>query len=99
MPTKLAEEAKTQALGQLNGWSMLDNREAITKTYKFQDFNQAFGWMTRLALVAEKMDHHPGWFNVWNKVEVTLTTHDCGGLSDLDIQMAQRMDQIFAEIG
>lgn len=97
MPTKLEGDARTDALASLPGWDVVEGRDAITKTFKFSDFNQAFGWMSRIALVAEKMDHHPEWFNVWNKVEVTLTTHDCDGLSELDIALAKKMDALFAE--
>lgn len=96
MPTKLEGDARTDALASLPGWDVVEGRDAICKTFKFSDFNQAFGWMSRIALVAEKMDHHPEWFNVWNKVEVTLTTHDCGGLSELDIALAKKMDAFFA---
>jgi len=91
-----AEErsSKLQALLE-NGWKMTDGRDAIEKTFMFKDFNTAFGFMTRVALLAEKKDHHPEWFNVYNKVQVTLSTHDVGGLSMNDIQMASFMDQIF----
>lgn len=75
-----------------NGWSMVEGRDAITKSFKFKNFQQAFGWMTSMALMAEKMDHHPEWFNVYNRVEVTLTTHDAGGLSALDAKLATHMD-------
>lgn len=98
MVTKLDPETKQGALASLNGWNLLDDRDAISKTFQFQDFNQAFGWMSRIALSAEKMDHHPEWFNVWNRVEVTLSTHDCGGLSEKDIELAKKMDAIFVEI-
>eukprot|EP00486_Rosalina_sp_Unknown_P013505 CAMPEP_0201584250 /NCGR_PEP_ID=MMETSP0190_2-20130828/108369_1 /ASSEMBLY_ACC=CAM_ASM_000263 /TAXON_ID=37353 /ORGANISM="Rosalina sp." /LENGTH=95 /DNA_ID=CAMNT_0048027867 /DNA_START=85 /DNA_END=369 /DNA_ORIENTATION=+ len=72
----------------LNGWSLLKDREAISKKFEFKDFNQAFSFMTRVALVAETMDHHPEWFNVYNRVEVTLATHTCNGVSPLDIELA-----------
>lgn len=75
-----------------SGWALETERDAITKTFNFKDFTEAFGWMTRMALVAEKMDHHPEWFNVYNRVTVTLTTHDVGGLSDLDVTLAGTMD-------
>ncbi len=83
-----------QALRELNGWTMVEGREAIFKKFKFSDFNQAFGWMTRIALMAEAMDHHPEWLNVWNRVEVTLTTHDAKGLTSKDIALATFMDEI-----
>ncbi|KAG0170688.1 putative pterin-4-alpha-carbinolamine dehydratase [Apophysomyces sp. BC1034] len=75
-----------------SGWALVDNRDAIIKKYEFADFNQAFGFMTRVALKADKMDHHPEWFNVYNRVEVTLSTHDCQGLSLRDIELATFCD-------
>jgi len=80
------------ALAQLTGWSAAEGRDAITKTFKFADFNAAFGWMTRVALAAEKLDHHPEWFNVYSRVEVLLATHDAGGVTDLDVTLAKLMD-------
>ena len=80
------------ALAQLPGWAQAPDRDAIVKTFKFKDFNAAFGFMTRAALAAEKLDHHPEWFNVYNRVEVLLTTHDADGVSELDVQMAKIMD-------
>lgn len=77
-----------------NGWSLVDNRDAIAKTYQFSNFIAAFGWMTRAALQAEKLDHHPEWFNVYNRVEVVLSTHDAGGLTGLDIKLARAMDRL-----
>ena len=74
------------------GWSMVSDRDAIQKTFQFSDFNEAFGFMSRVALVAEKLNHHPEWFNVWNRVEITLTTHDAGGLSTLDLELARQAD-------
>ena len=81
-----------QAIARLSGWAETPGRDAITKTYKFADFNAAFGFMTRVALQAEKMDHHPEWSNVYNKVEVVLTTHDAGGVTDKDVTLARFMD-------
>lgn len=81
-----------QAL-ESHGWSMVEGRDAITKCFVFGDFNAAFGWMTRVALVAEHMNHHPEWFNVYKTVEVTLTTHDVGGISNLDVALASKMDR------
>ena len=81
------------ALEQLPGWAAADGRDAIVKTFHFQDFNQAFGFMTRVALLAEKMDHHPEWFNVYKTVDVTLSTHDAGGVTENDIKMAQAMEE------
>ena len=74
------------------GWKVVDGRDAVTKSFKFSDFVSAFTFMTRVALVAEKMNHHPEWFNVYNRVEVTLSTHDCGGISNLDVELAKHMD-------
>ena len=92
----LAPDARDDALAPLlaNGWTMVDGRDAIRKEYRFRNFVEAFGWMTRAALHAERLDHHPEWSNVWNRVEVTLVTHDCDGLSDLDICLAGRMDAL-----
>ncbi|CAL8303659.1 pterin-4-alpha-carbinolamine dehydratase 2 [Gadus morhua] len=75
------------------GWAEVETRDAIYKELRFKSFNQAFGFMTRVALQAEKMNHHPEWFNVYNKVQITLTTHDCGGLSKRDIKMAKFIDK------
>ncbi|WP_372602894.1 4a-hydroxytetrahydrobiopterin dehydratase [Actibacterium sp.] len=74
------------------GWSLAPDAAAISKTFRFADFSAAFGWMTRVALVAERLDHHPDWSNVYNRVEVTLTTHDAGGLTVKDVELAQKMD-------
>lgn len=84
------------ALRDLAGWSRSADRDAINKSFKFRDFNAAFGFMTRVALIAEKMDHHPEWFNVYNRVDVTLATHDADGVTDLDIAMARAMDRFAA---
>jgi len=96
MTAKLTAGERSEALRVLHGWSVLGDRDAITKSFKFKDFNAAFGFMSRAALVAEKMDHHPEWFNVYNSVVVTLTTHDAGGLTAKDIALARSMDEIFA---
>ncbi|MFM2044154.1 MAG: hypothetical protein RLY86_2730, partial [Pseudomonadota bacterium] len=82
------------ALAGLPGWTPVDGRDAITRTFTFADFNAAFGFMTRVALLAETMNHHPEWFNVYNRVQVVLATHDVDGLSELDIRMAGFMDSI-----
>jgi 4a-hydroxytetrahydrobiopterin dehydratase len=86
------------AVAELDGWTEVADRDAIAKTYKFADFNAAFGFMTRIALMAEKMDHHPEWFNVYSRVDVVLTTHDAGGLSDRDIALAGYMNAAAADI-
>lgn len=77
---------------QLSGWSIVQGRSAILKSFKFKSFGQAFGFMAEVALTAEKMDHHPEWFNVYSRVDVTLTTHSAGGVTDLDIKLAKAMD-------
>ena len=94
MAAKLDAAARKSALGALKGWTEVSGRDAITKKFVFKDFNQAFGFMTRAALVAEKMDHHPEWFNVYKTVEVTLSTHDAGGLTELDVKLASEMDRL-----
>ncbi len=92
MTEKLTGDARTTALAGLTGWSEVDGRDAINKVFKFKDFSEAFAFMTRAALKAEVMDHHPEWFNVYNKVDVTLTTHDADGLSQKDIDLAKAME-------
>jgi 4a-hydroxytetrahydrobiopterin dehydratase len=94
MPQKLIADARKAALAKLSGWADVSGRDAITRTFEFKDFNQAFGFMTRAALAAEKMDHHPEWFNVYKKVEVTLSTHDAGGVTELDVKLAEAMDRM-----
>ena len=94
MSSKLSGDARKLALAGLKGWSEVSGRDAITKKFVFKYFNQAFGFMSRAALVAEKMDHHPEWFNVYKTVEVTLSTHDAGGLTDRDVKLAEAMDRI-----
>ena len=94
MTSKLAGSARRDALATLSGWTELDNRDAISKTFRFADFSAAFGWMTRVALRAEKIDHHPEWSNVYATIIVTLATHDAGGLTMKDITLAREMDQL-----
>jgi len=89
---KLDATARAAALKELPQWREVDGRDAIARTFQFRNFNEAFGFMSRVALLAEKMDHHPEWFNVYNRVEVTLATHDAGGLTEKDIAMAKAMD-------
>jgi 4a-hydroxytetrahydrobiopterin dehydratase len=91
-PSKLDGEARRAALAELKDWTLVEGRDAISRTFRFADFNEAFGFMTRVALLADKMDHHPEWFNVYNRVEVTLSTHDADGLTELDLRLARFMD-------
>ena len=94
MSEKLTGGARTDALASLNGWNEVEGRDAISKTFQFADFNSAFGFMSRAALAAEKADHHPEWLNVYNRVAVTLSTHDAGGLTEKDIALARFMDSL-----
>jgi len=91
---RLSEEELKHALKALEGWQKVEGREAIHKSFKFKDFNAAFGFMTRAALHAEKLDHHPEWFNVYNRVDVTLSTHSENGITELDLKLAQKMNAI-----
>ena len=92
MTDKLTGDARKTALATLKDWKEVPGRDAIQKNFKFADFNQAWGFMTRVALAAEKADHHPEWSNVYNRVEIVLSTHDAGGLSDKDIALAKVID-------
>ena len=94
MAQKLTADARKAALAKLTGWSEVSGRDAITRKFVFKDFNQAFGFMTRAALVAEKMDHHPEWFNVYKTVDVTLSTHDARGVTELDVKLAETMNAL-----
>ncbi len=94
MVDKLIGAARAEAIAGLAGWREVEGRDAIAKTFRFKSFNQAWGCMSRVALKAERMNHHPEWFNVYNKVEVTLATHDAGGLTELDIELARFMDRV-----
>eukprot|EP00956_Cyclotella_meneghiniana_P021137 scaffold38052_cov68-Cyclotella_meneghiniana.AAC.5 len=100
--TKLTDEIRNTSLNTLLSqklpWSHQSERDCICKTFHFVDFAQAWDFMSKVAILAEDMNHHPEWFNVYNRVEVTLTTHDCGGLSENDLKMAKRMDEIEAEL-
>src|SRR5260221_10784124 len=99
MLERLTVEARKAALAELSGWSEVPGREAIAKTFTFKDFNEAFGFMSRVALVAEKRDHHPEWKNVYRTVEVVLATHDAGGVTALDIDLAKAMNAIAGQFG
>lgn len=94
--TKLEPAAKSAALAQLPQWRDVAGRDAIARNFRFADFGEAFAFMSRVALLAEKMDHHPEWSNVYNKVDVTLSTHDAGGVTEKDIAMAKAMDAFAA---
>lgn len=83
-----------KAVAELKGWSVVEGRDAIRKEFHFADFNEAFGFMTRVGLRADKMDHHPEWFNVYNRVDVLLATHDADGVTTLDLELARFMDSI-----
>jgi len=96
MAQKLTGEARKAALARLKGWSEVKGRDAISRKFVFADFNEAFGFMARVALAAEKLDHHPEWSNVYKTVEVTLSTHDAGGLTERDIKLAELMDRFAA---
>jgi 4a-hydroxytetrahydrobiopterin dehydratase len=91
---KMSVDARSEALAQLDGWSEVEGRDAITKSFTFKSFSEAWAFISRAALKAEQMNHHPEWFNVYARVDVTLTTHDCDGLSDLDLKMARFMESI-----
>ncbi|XP_045650616.1 pterin-4-alpha-carbinolamine dehydratase 2 isoform X1 [Ursus americanus] len=97
---RLTAEERNQVILDLKaaGWSELQERDAIYKEFSFKNFNQAFGFMSRVALQAEKMNHHPEWFNVYNKVQITLTSHDCGGLTKRDVKLAKFMEKAAASV-
>lgn len=92
MVEKLQGAERTAALAGLKGWAEVEGRDAIEKSYRFKNFVEAFGFMTKVALMAEKADHHPEWSNVYNKIDIVLTTHDAGGLSRSDIDLAKAID-------
>jgi len=94
MVAKLKGDERAKALAALPAWAEVEGRDAITRSFQFANFNEAFGFMTRVAMQAERDDHHPEWFNVYNKVEVTLATHDVGGLSERDVKLAKFIDGI-----
>ncbi len=94
MVEKLDAAARAAALAELSDWQQLEGRDAIAREFRFTDFNAAFGFMSRIALMAEKMDHHPEWSNVYNRVSITLSTHDAGGLSERDVALARFIDAL-----
>src|SRR6266852_812949 len=99
MAERLSAEARKAALQELSGWTEVSGREAIARTFTFKDFNEAFGFMSRAALIAEKNDHHPEWRNVYKTVEVVLATHDAGGVTQRDIDLAKAMNAIASQLG
>jgi len=99
MAERLSAEARKSALKGLPGWAEVPGREAIARTFTFKDFNEAFGFMSRAALVAEKRDHHPEWRNVYKTVDVVLATHDAGGVTTLDVELAKAMNAIAGQLG
>lgn len=92
MIEKLTEDARRRAFAELKGWTPVEGRDAIEKSFRFKNFSEAWGFMTRVALAAEKLDHHPEWFNVYNRVDIVLTTHDCDGLSARDVSLAKKIE-------
>jgi 4a-hydroxytetrahydrobiopterin dehydratase len=96
---RLTAEARMAALQDLTGWADVDGRDAIGRVFTFKNFNEAFGFMTRIAMVAEKNDHHPEWRNVYKTVEVVLATHDAGGITVLDIELAKAMNAVARQFG
>jgi 4a-hydroxytetrahydrobiopterin dehydratase len=98
MIAKLSTQERQAALASLSGWQEVAGRDAIQRKVKFADFNAAWGFMSRVALLADKQDHHPEWQNVYNRVEILLTTHDCDGLSQRDVKLATAIDKILGEM-
>lgn len=94
MSKRLTGSVLDQNLAGLNGWDVNEDKTAISRSFRFRDFNAAFGFMSRIAMMAERLDHHPEWSNVYNKVEITLTTHDAGGLTETDVVMARFISEI-----
>ena len=97
MVEKLSGEARKAALQALSQWAPVEGRDAIQRSFKFRNFSEAWGFMNRVALLAEKQDHHPEWFNVYNRVEIVLSTHECGGLSERDIRLAKSIDRLVGD--
>ena len=94
MIAKLTDAERKAALQDLASWKLAEGRDAIQRSFKFKNFNEAWGFMNRVALYAEKLDHHPEWFNVYNRVDILLSTHDCGGLSERDVKLAKTIDKL-----
>jgi 4a-hydroxytetrahydrobiopterin dehydratase len=96
MPTRLTDTERTALPQMLPGWSLVEGRGAIARDYKFRDFSEAWGFMNRVALLAESQNHHPDWSNVWNRVRIELSTHDAGGLTDNDVKLARAINALQA---
>ena len=96
MIQKLTSDERAKQIAQLHGWQAVAERDAIQRQFEFADFNEAFGFMTRVAIKAQEMDHHPEWFNVYSKVDITLSTHEAGGVTTRDIELASFIDSITA---
>ena len=96
---KLTDAERASLSSRLPSWTLVAGRDAITRSFRFADFNAAFGFMSRVALLAEKHDHHPEWFNVWNRVDITLSTHDAGGLSSRDVALAEAINAVASDAG
>jgi 4a-hydroxytetrahydrobiopterin dehydratase len=96
MPTRLTDAERASLSGNLPGWSLVDGREAVARSFQFRDFNEAWGFMNRVALLAESQNHHPDWSNVWNRVRIELSTHDAGGLTDNDVKLARAINGLLA---
>jgi len=94
MIAKLTDAERQAALSELANWKIVANRDAIQRSFKFKNFNEAWGFMNRVALLAEQQDHHPEWFNVYNRVDILLSTHDCDGLSQRDVKLAKAIDKV-----
>lgn len=99
MVERLAGTARNAAIKELHGWAEVEDRDAIRKVYHFGTFREAWGFMSQVALLAEKMDHHPEWSNVWNQVDILLSTHDAGGLTHRDVDLARKIDSFAREAG
>jgi 4a-hydroxytetrahydrobiopterin dehydratase len=96
MPTRLTDAERAALAGKLPGWSLVTGREALERSFRFRDFSEAWGFMSRVALLAESQNHHPDWSNVYNRVRIELSTHDAGGLTDNDVKLAQAINALMA---
>ncbi len=96
MPTRLTDAERSSVAQTLPGWTLVEGRDAIERSFRFRDFNEAWGFMTRVALLAESQNHHPDWSNVWNRVRIELSTHDAGGLTDNDMKLARAINALLA---